>query len=294
MRKKIVFNATLMGRMRSNIQGKLTTPPLWYGALQRVPQPPAAADRVRSSAPITFPLEDRLRRLFLARNPQVQDEPLDLSRGPRKALRRSTAWRFVHEWICAMEDGGMSEDEAYDFVQAQRAAREESERSDVTELSLKWTQMTDAAIRESLNEASTARARLPSNWNASQAVFDTPQPGVSVLIRANASAEGGRMPSSAGANASEASQRAQPAARPGLAELDSEMRELAQYTDDVVSRKLDEIEQQLEALLAVEDGTASAAEHSADSEVLAYLEQDVPAPKGTATNEMTFKVKRSL
>lgn len=288
MRKKIVFSKTLVARVARNIQGKLTTPPLWYGALQRVPQPPAPPARAPSAPPITFELEDRLRRLVLARNPQMRDEPLDLSRGARKAVRRSTAWSFVHEWICAIEDRGLSEDDAYELVRARRA-REEGEASrDVTELSLRWSQMTDEAIRRTFADASTASHKLPSNWSVSESAFNTPQPGASVLVSANVAAGSAQaQPAAGGAGG----QPAQAAARPGLSELDREMRELAEYADGVVCRKLDEVERQLEALLA-SDGAASGAEPGAEDHVLAFLEQDVPTPKGLATDVFDLKVKR--
>ncbi|KAG8466155.1 hypothetical protein KFE25_001911 [Diacronema lutheri] len=291
MRKKTVFHSSLMARMRSNIQGKLTTPPLWYSALQRVPQPPPAALGARSAAPTSFEREDRLRRVFLARNPHMVEEPLDLTLGARKALRKSNVWTFVHEWMCAIEDHHMSEDDAYNFVCERRAARGAGGRGDdVTQLSLKWSQMTDVAIRTSIEEASSARARLPSNWSVTRGAFDTPQPGATVLIRANMSNHGAA-PSARPAPA----QVAAPATpRVGLDDVDLEMREAVEYVDEVVSCELDELERQLDALLPAENRTADdPATAPRDGEaVLAYLEQDVPAPEGLATSTFDLKVKR--
>jgi hypothetical protein len=284
VRKKIVFQPTLVGRVRSCIQGKLTTPPLWYGAVQRAPPTPSP---VRSSVgAVVFELEDRLRRVFLARNPHVRDEPLDLSRGGRKALRSSTVWSAVYEWICAMEDLGMSEEDAYAHVLEQRALATHGQPDDVTELSLKWAQMTDAAIAQTMSDVETSREQLPPHWNAAAGAFQTPMRGIDILVQPR--------PASS-PSAGEADSDSALAPRAGMDELDAETREVVEFADDVVSRKLDEIEAALRALIASEpygSEQTPGSEQAPDAATLAYLEQDVPAPSDLPTDVFELKVKR--
>jgi hypothetical protein len=279
VRKKISFNDALVARVKSNIQGKLSTPPLWYGALQRVPPAPTTR-RTKLPPPIVFELEDRLRRKYLARNPQARDEPLDLAGGARQAVRRSTVWMFVYEWICAMEDRGLSEADAYDFVEATHAERQRDEtHGDVTALSLKWAQMTDESIRTSMQDAVLRRDELPPNWNVTTGSFSSAQPGANVLVR----------PALSAASAHAASGGPTPTRpREGLDECSADVRELALFADDAVSRKLDELEAELQALLAPDAPT----DGSADDDVLAYLEQDISAPADVGTDLYDLKVKR--
>jgi len=85
VRPKINFQSSMVERVRSSVRGKLSTEPTWFGAIKRVPPPPPPLN-TGAPARITFALEDRLRKKYLARNPHAQDEAIDLSRGNRKAV----------------------------------------------------------------------------------------------------------------------------------------------------------------------------------------------------------------
>mmetsp|Transcript_25839 Transcript_25839/g.65566 ORF Transcript_25839/g.65566 Transcript_25839/m.65566 type:complete len:213 (-) Transcript_25839:305-943(-) len=175
------------------------------------------------------------------------------------------------------QDLGLTEEEAYAYVLEQRAAAD-GPPDEVTALTLKWAQMTDVAIVQTMSDVETTRAYLPRHWNTAAANFTgTPQPGANIIVKLR--------PAAASSADKADEDDSEHAPRAGMDELDAEMREVVEFVDDVVSRKLDEIEATLRELLSEPAGS----EQAPDAE---YFEQDVPAPSGIPSDVYELKVKR--
>lgn len=276
VRKKIHFESSMVERVRSSIRGNLSTEPVWWGAIKRVP-PPNPPARMGALPRITFALEDRLRQKYLERNPHARDEAIDLSRGSRKAVRRSQVWRFVYEWIVAMEDMGLPEEEAYRFVEARQQSNEAMPSSpDVTHLSLQWARLTDASISDAMREVADAQGTLPPNWSVAAGGFESAQPGANVLVRSVAMPDAlpTTSPGAIGASQEKNTGAAAASSEAGAAAMDEETREVVEYARAAVSAKVERLEAQLAQLLAETD-----AEHDSTGQHIETLEQaDVHVP----------------
>jgi len=292
VRKKITFNESMLEKTASSIQGNLCRQPLWYRATRRVPPAPHLP-RGTSSEEITFALEDRLRRTYLARNPEAQDDAVDLSRGPRRAVRTSSVWSFVYEWICVMEDLGLTEEAAYRHVRNSRENKEPSEvRGTIRELSLQWALRTDEVIQTNMRDLVKLRSHVPPNWDIEKDSFKTKQSGTNIVVKAAlgtspVGSEDILQPEMAAGKPPQ-SLREQGELTPAEdGHVDDDGRAAIHFARATVQAKLDEVEARLLQLSLSSPGGPG--DQAAD---VAYLEQDVPiSERSIPREEFDFSVK---
>jgi len=171
-----------------------------------------------------------------------------------------------------MEDLGLSEEEAYQHVEAEQARRDAAPSSpDVTHLSLQWARLTEASIREAMREVADAKGEQPPNWNPASGTFGSVQPGASVLVRSVGADEtsdfGAGASSSSGTRASDLG--AEPDRGRSADEMDDETREVVDYARKVLTAKVGRLEAELDELLATSDEEGpSRVEHAVE-----FLEQ---------------------
>jgi len=126
-----VVNVSMMERVTSLVKGGVMHKPLWYDAMLAHPPPKKA----KAPRPMRLEWEDdRLRRLYLARNPAATLQPKALFLDPRRpeADMEHEADAFVRHQKALMRKGA-TEEEAYRTVRRQQQeaaarAREEEER----------------------------------------------------------------------------------------------------------------------------------------------------------------------
>lgn len=93
------------------VRAKIVPRPRWLGAVTEVPPQIDLVERTRPPA-ITFP-EDRLRSVFLQRNPETRQLPIDLNTS--RLEERHISDRFVALQQRYMDDGN-GEEEAYSLA----------------------------------------------------------------------------------------------------------------------------------------------------------------------------------
>lgn len=283
VRKAVKFAPTMLKRVERSVGNRLIKPPVWFDAMRRVP--PAPATGVSRKPPsVRHEREDRLLAKLFRRVPEARDEAVDLTLGSKSAVRRSSAWRFVYQWIVAMDDGGLSEEDAFNQVRAQHEAAHEKAKAtaqqwlrgvgDVTQLSAQWQRATSAEIRKGLTAAAAVGDHLPANWDVPSASFKSPQEGAGVVLsvddqpgtHSGEAAAGASLEKSSGDVASSAEDF--PAPEPAQARYaaiagNPRVRAAAASADDAVDKALQRARASLDAL-AMSLSSVPDEEHDAD------------------------------